>query len=480
MERTVLAPGKMEELNLIVTPADKATTPFLEIPFQLPDGVTRLDVGFDYTKTDDCALDIGILDSTATAFPSRSGFRGWSGSARNAFFVATDDATPGYYAGAMPPGPWTLLLGMYKVPEGGAPVRLTLKADTAQRGAYVSPKPSAPRRNKPGWYRGDLHCHTYHSDARGAPELLAENARREGLDFLAVTDHNTTSQWQYFAPRSTEELVFIPGMEITTYRGHANIFGLTEWIDFRLGGSADLDALMGEIRRQGAILSVNHDKEPLPWDYDYPDMDCMEVFHGHWLTSNDGVLARYDRFLAEGRRISLIGGSDYHQPAELQPPGPVGLGRPTIVLELEHLDSKAVLEGLRKGRGYVTESPTGPHLAMTVNGRKMGDVVAGGQNIEVEIEVKGAPGDRLVLVTENGPIAETTVPSGDWTHRMQIAAPVRFLRAEIVADASRAGLIEGLLDWLDGRPELPRAQQSLANAPPIRRALTNPVYFDPA
>ena len=71
MERTVLAPGKMEELHLTVTPADKAATPFLEIPFQLPDGVTRLDVGFDYTKTDDCALDIGILDSTATAFPSR-------------------------------------------------------------------------------------------------------------------------------------------------------------------------------------------------------------------------------------------------------------------------------------------------------------------------------------------------------------------------------------------------------------------------
>ncbi|MDE0346560.1 MAG: CehA/McbA family metallohydrolase [Boseongicola sp.] len=478
MASPVLAPGHVSEINLAITPADKARTPFLEVPFQLPSDVTRLDVGFEYAKAEDCALDIGILDSRATDYPTRHGFRGWSGSARNEFFVATDAATPGYYAGPMPPGAWKLLLGMYRVPDSGVAVRLPLKADATPREAFAAPRPATPRRDHPGWYRGDLHCHTHHSDARGAPELLAEGARLAGLDFLAVTDHNTTSQWGYFGPRSSEDLVFIPGMEITTYRGHANVFGLSEWIDFRLGNSIDLDALVREVRRQGAILSINHDKEPLPWGYDYPDMDCMEVFHGHWLTGNDGVLARYDRFLADGRRISLVGGSDYHQPAEQERRGLVGLGKPTTVLWLRCLDACAVVEALRKGHGYVTESPTGPHLAFTANGLPMGSTVAGGEAITLKVEVTGAPGDRLVWVSEEGPVSEMLIPDDAWKQTLRLPTPSRFLRAEILADASRTRAIRDLMDWCAGRAEIPRAQQSLTTAPPIRRTLSNPVYFE--
>lgn len=478
MASPVLAPGHVSEISLAITPADKARTPFLEVPFQLPADVTRLDVGFEYAKAEDCALDIGILDSRATDYPTRYGFRGWSGSARNEFFVATDAATPGYYAGPMPPGAWKLLLGMYRVPDSGVTVRLTLKADVAPREAIATPRPATPRRDHPGWYRGDLHCHTDHSDARGAPGLLAESARLARLDFLAVTDHNTTSQWGYFGPRSSEELVFVPGMEVTTYRGHANVFGLNEWIDFRLCNSVDLDALVREVRRQGAILSINHDKEPLPWDYDYPDMDCMEVFHGHWLTGNDGILAQYDRLLADGRRISLVGGSDYHQPARLERPGPVGLGKPTTVLWLPCLDACAVVEALRKGHGYVTESPTGPHLAFTANGLPMGSTVAGGDDITLKVEVTGASGDRLVWVSEEGPVSEMLIPDDAWKQTLRLSKPNRFLRAEILADASRARAIRELMDWCAERTEIPRARQSLAAAPPIRRTLSNPVYFE--
>ncbi len=478
MASPVLAPGQVSEIYLTITPADKARTPFLEIPFQLPLGVTRLDVGFEYAKANDCALDIGIMDSRATDYPTRSGFRGWSGSARNRFFVATDAATPGYYAGPMPPGSWKLLLGMYRLPDNGAAVRLTLMADAAPREVMATPKPVTPRLEHPGWYRGDLHCHTHHSDASGGPELLAESARLAGLDFLAVTDHNTTSQWQYFGPRSSEDLVFIPGMEVTTYRGHANIFGLGEWIDFRLGSSSDLDALVREVRRQGAILSINHDKEPLPWDYEYPDMDCMEVFHGHWLTGNDGVLARYDRFLADGRRISLIGGSDYHQPAERERPGPIGLAKPTTVLWLPCLDACAVVEALRTGRGFVTESPSGPHLAFTANGHPMGSTVASGDDVTLNVEVTGASGDRLVWVSEEGPVSETLIPDDAWKQTIRLPTPSRFLRAEILADASRARAIKELMDWCAERTELPRDQKSLTTVPPIRRTLSNPVYFE--
>ena len=255
MEDFILSSGQQIQFGVHVDRSTKERSPFFEIPVHVPKGVTRIDVSFKYDKSDDCLIDIGILDSTATDFPTRRGFRGWSGGARDHFFIARDGATPGYYAGEIPGGRWKILLGLYVLPAEGASVKLGMKADDSARKLFVAPEPVRVRRDGAGWFRGDLHCHTYHSDAKGAPEVLAENARSVGLDFLAVTDHNTTTQWQYFGQESTPDLVFVPGMELTTYRGHANVFGLSEWVDFRIKGSEDLPTFLEEVKRQNAIFS---------------------------------------------------------------------------------------------------------------------------------------------------------------------------------------------------------------------------------
>jgi histidinol phosphatase-like PHP family hydrolase len=44
---------------------------------------------------------------------------------------------------------------------------------------------------RPRWYRGDCHAHTNCSDGFYSPPQLVELAKTEGLDFLAITDHNT-------------------------------------------------------------------------------------------------------------------------------------------------------------------------------------------------------------------------------------------------------------------------------------------------
>ncbi len=36
----------------------------------------------------------------------------------------------------------------------------------------------------------------------------------------------------------------------------------------------------------------------------------MEVWQRHWWTGNEASLARYDERIRDGRRITLIGGSD--------------------------------------------------------------------------------------------------------------------------------------------------------------------------
>jgi len=450
--------------------------PYHPVPIEIPPGTTRIDVAMAYAKAGDCIIDLGLMDPRTTAFPSPAGFRGWSGGARDAVFVATDDATPGYVPGPIPAGTWTILLGLYRVPPAGAEVALTIRLDDAPRPAW-SPEPAAEIRHRsPGWYRGDLHCHTHHSDARGGPELLHEAARQTGLRFLAVTDHNTTTQRRYFSPRSTPDLVLIRGEEITTAEGHANVFGAEDWIDFRMTAPSDAHLLAEAAHRAGGLLSINHDKPPIPWRHELPALDCMEVWQSHWFAGNWVSLARYDERLRQGHRISLIGGSDWHQPATLVPLGPLGLGRPTTALWLPELSERAVLKALRAGRGYVTEGPDGPHLAVTTGGVPMGRTRLGGPDWTVEAEVRGAAGDRLAWVDAGGVVAEQEIPAADWIGRLTLPSPDRFLRAEIVAAASRPRLEAEFLQALADRSLPAGVTRADIAAQPLRRALSNPIY----
>ena len=128
--------------TLRITPADQAANPYYYIPFDVPAGTTRVDVTLSYPKADDCVIDLGCFDPGMRDFPSPTGFRGWSGGFRDRFFVATDDATPGYIHGAMPAGTWNVILGLYKVPLQGADVTVTITLDASPRA--TNPPPGWP------------------------------------------------------------------------------------------------------------------------------------------------------------------------------------------------------------------------------------------------------------------------------------------------------------------------------------------------
>lgn len=206
------------------------------LPVEVPPGVSRLEVRYRYSEGN--ILDLGLFDPELAPFPSREGFRGGSGSARDTVFVATDNATPGYLAGVIQPGRWHVALGLAKIAPGGCDYRVEIVFDDAPRTAYAPPPVPTRRLGAAGWYKGDLDAHTHHSDARGSLVDLVQAATARGLDFLAVTDHNTTSQQRAIAERE-DTLLLIPGEEVTTHRGHANVWGVWGWADFRARGEAD-------------------------------------------------------------------------------------------------------------------------------------------------------------------------------------------------------------------------------------------------
>lgn len=90
------------------------------------------------------------------------------------------------------------------------------------------------------------------------------------------------------------------------------------------------------------------------------DADCQKVWQSTWLDRNWISLARYQERLTSGMRLSAIGGSDFHQPADLRAEGPLVLARPTTVLWLPELSEAAILAAMKAGHGYITKPPWTP------------------------------------------------------------------------------------------------------------------------
>ena len=125
----------------------------------------------------------------------------------------------------------------------------------------------------PGWYRGDLHAHTHYSDGALSPDELVAVAVAEGLDFFALTDHNSVDGCANFTPQ--KKVLIIPGVEATLDEGHFNIFGVdksSDWMTTVCNGQVrmtvdetypTLTDLMEATAAEGLLNSINHPLLPL-------------------------------------------------------------------------------------------------------------------------------------------------------------------------------------------------------------------------
>ena len=182
---------------------------------------------------------------------------------------------------------------------------------------------------------------------------------------------------------------------------------------------SDPHTLARIVHAGGGLLSINHDKPAIPWDYELPDADCMEVWQSAWPVWNWislGAMAGTAGFRAAASPPSAAATSI--SPTASSPRGPLGLGRPTTVLWLPELSEDAVLAAMKAGRGYVTESPGGPHLAISADGAPMGGDHPAPAAIAAEARVRGAAGDTLVWVDASGPVRVEPDP------RRRLAGPL--------------------------------------------------------
>ncbi|MBA2415886.1 MAG: CehA/McbA family metallohydrolase [Geodermatophilaceae bacterium] len=331
----------------VFTPADRAEASYRYLPVDVPPGCAGVTIELEYERG---VLDLGCFGP--------AGFRGWSGGARRQFSITADWATPGYLPGELEAGEWQVVLGLHRVPVDGLPWRVSVVPGRVSPPADPLPPPlpeRPPARPLPApagmrWLAGDLHTHTVHSDGSLTVDELAALAVGQGLDFLAVTDHNTVSHHSCLPAAGLRAgVVLVPGQEVTTHRGHANAFGDIGWVDFRAPADQWVEGV--------ELLSINH---PLAadcsWRYPLERRPALaEIWHWTWLDRRwGGPMAWWQ---AAGPALVPVGGSDFHRPEQDRLPG-----EPTTWVLVSQHDVDGVLDGLRAGRTALSARRAGPVL----------------------------------------------------------------------------------------------------------------------
>ncbi|PUB26186.1 hypothetical protein C8K30_106275 [Promicromonospora sp. AC04] len=357
-----------EERRLRLSIDDQIENRYLEVPFEIPagHGADALEVTLAYDR-DAAVIDLGCRD------PER--WRGWSGGARSRFAIQPAAATPGYEPGELVPGHWAVVLGLHGMPA--EPVDVTVTIATGVDAGGVEDEPTAPPPSEGGsgssgpggrtrlgrglpapdgltWYAGDLHAHTTHSDGTLSIAQLTAAAVGRGLDFLAVTDHNTVSHHPHLpGVGAAYDICLLPGQEVTTHAGHANAFGDIGWVDFRRPAARWLS----DVEERGGLLSVNHPiQDDCGWLYPVRT-GFLELWHISWfldLTAT-GPWAHL-RASAGAPGLPgypvLLGGSDFHTPDQGFPPG-----TPTTWVAAEDRTPEAILDAVRHGRTALSRFP---------------------------------------------------------------------------------------------------------------------------
>lgn len=421
------------------------------IPFTVPAGTVEIEVRHD-DLSEDNILDWGLEDP--------SGFRGWGGGNEEAAIVGALAASRSYVPGAIEAGEWNVVVGKAKIVETPATysveVILRESATLAPQSSRTSYGPPAPLSSESRWYAGDFHVHSMESgDARPPLEEILDYARGKGLDFVEITDHNTTTQLDFFASAQagSDDVLLVPGVEFTTYAGHANGIGATEWVDHKIGLDGwTIEDAAAAFQSQGALLSINHPLLDLgnlcigcAWQHelDASSIGAVEIATGGWEQSgflfDEQTMYYWDQLCDEGHHIAAIGGSDDHRAGVdlgmFQSP----IGDPTTMVYADELSVQGILSGVRSSRTVVKlQGPDDPMIELTTDVASDGDTVAAGY-VTVQARVTGGAGSSVRFVQDGMPLEEVEVSGADFVHELSLTPPAEGetrIRAEVVVQGS--------------------------------------------
>lgn len=243
----------------------------------------------------------------------------------------------------------------------------------------------------------DLHTHSVFSDGHVWPRTRVEEALRDGLDALAITEHlewtphladlrldDRNRAWQiaHDAARDTDLLV-INGSEITREApaGHINAIFLsdanrllflpdglqpTDDVDafYAAAGRADPNLALQAAADQGAFVFLNHPAYSAPEQDEIARLSPFQLqaierqqLHGIEVVNGNNVSDEAFQ-LALDHGLTLLGVSDVHELIDWDYPPHSGGHRPVTLVLSETRSAEALQQALFAGRTVVWSGNT--------------------------------------------------------------------------------------------------------------------------
>lgn len=208
---------------------------------------------------------------------------------------------------------------------------------------------AVPPRNPPvqdGYWilAADLHVHALPGDGALTPWVLRNEAAHQGLDVIALTNHNRmgAARLGSWLSRAAGEPLILMGQEVTAPDFHLIAVGIQNEIDWRQPPAAIIDA----IHAQGGAAIAAHPFKSY-WGYDDAALTKLDGVEAAPSSRTNRVRraevnAFFDRAAQQRPTVAPIGSSDYHFS------GPVGFCR-TYVFAREW-SARGVVDALRDGR----------------------------------------------------------------------------------------------------------------------------------
>lgn len=319
--------------------------------------------------------------------------------------------------------------------------------------------------NQSGWFKGDFHTHTQLSDGKETVAKAMCNAAAMNMDFYVPTEHNLIhTGW------CKTDICILPGVEITTAKGHFNLFGITKMPEALFKSlknkqqQLDEEFIMQvfhEAVDKNWLISINHPFLSI-WAFQHfnipaREISCLEIINDPTYpenkTANEKALHLWNAFWNEGYRLTGVGGSDAHNlPEERyeQADIPSIVGDPGTYVYCKKLTpgylKKAVCQGHTCVSRFVVLRPdiyagerfylpgeclTGTGLDHVVYGLQITEGIGFREDY---LDESGMPRVMLVVNGEYTPVLVKRIASGSWYAKIKISIDTRrwqWMRMEV-------------------------------------------------
>ena len=157
----------------------------------------------------------------------------------------------------------------------------------------------------------DLHVHTTHSDGISTVKEILKACRKAGLDGVAITDHDTVSGALEALRIKPRGLIVIPGVEVSTSRGHVVALGVTEPVKSGMTVPETVEA----IHDLGGLAVIAHPYDVFrggmgPRAAEGSGADAVEVMNA--MSRPFSICSWLARRLARRLGLPGVAGSDAH------------------------------------------------------------------------------------------------------------------------------------------------------------------------